>query len=199
MLVFKRRRYTSTVLPQSGLCRSRNRSLPAGIGTWRPKYNNGGPRTGGGTWRTTTSNQARKCSGCGGLAHDQCDQQCAAWGRQCHKCRRDNHFASVCRSKASRTVQNVTATHAPSVESSIEEGVQHVSYGEYEALNNIQINNVTTVDPYVCTLMINGVSVTMEIDTGTAATIISSRQYELIKQGTHELQLSTANVPTLRT
>ena len=39
----------------------------------------------------------------------------------------------------------------------------------------------------------------MEIDTGTAATIISSKQYELIKQGTHELQLSTANVPTLRT
>ena len=95
---------------------------------------------------------------------------------------RDNHFASVCRSKASRAVQNVTATHAACVESSIAEGVQHVSYGEYEALNNIQINNVTTVDPYMCTLLINGVSVTMEIDTGTAATIISSRQYELIKQ-----------------
>ena len=47
--------------------------------------------------------------------------------------------------------------------------------------------------------MINGVSVRMEIDTGTAATIISSKQYELIKQGTHELQLSSANVPTLRT
>ena len=45
--------------------------------------------------------------------------------------------------------------------------------------------------------MITGVSVRME--TGTAATIFSSRQYELIKQGTHELQLSTANVPTLRT
>ena len=51
----------------------------------------------------------------------------------------------------------------------------------------------------ICALKINGVSASMEIDTGTAATIISSRQYELIKQGTHELQLSTANVPTLRT
>ena len=29
--------------------------------------------------------------------------------------------------------------------------------------------------------MINGVSAGMEIDTGTAATIISSKQYELIK------------------
>ena len=96
---------------------SRNRSLPAGRGTWRPNSNNGGPRTGGGTWRTTTSNQARKYSGCDGLAHDQRDQQCAAWGRQCHMCHRDNHFASVCRSKASRAVQNVTGTHAPCVES----------------------------------------------------------------------------------
>ena len=52
----------------------------------------------------------------------------------------------------------------------------------------------------MCALQINGVSASMEIDTGTAATIISSsKQYELIKQGTHELQLSTANVPTLRT
>ncbi len=93
----------------------------------------------------------------------------------------------------------MAATHASCVASSIVEGVQHVSYGEYEALNNIQINNVTTFDPYMCTLMINGVSVRMEIDTGTAATIISSRQYELIKQGTHGLQLSTANVPTLQT
>ena len=63
----------------------------------------------------------------------------------------------------------------------------------------IEINNVTTVDPYMCALKSNGVSASMEIDTGTAATIISSKQYELIKQGTHELQLSTANVPTLRT
>ena len=92
----------------------------------------------------------------------------------------------------------MTATHA-CVESSIADGVRHVSYGEHEALNNIQINNVTTVDSYKCTLMINGVSVRMENDTGTGATIISSRQYNLIKQGTHELQLSTANVPTLRT
>ena len=129
---------------------SRNHSLPPGRGTWQPNSNNGGPRTG--TWRTATSNQARKCSGCGGLAHGHRDQQCAARGRQCHKCHRDNHFARGCRSKASRAVQNVTATHALCVESSIAEGIQHVSYGEYEALNNIQINNVTTVDPYMCTL-----------------------------------------------
>ena len=91
----------------------------------------------------------------------------------------------------------MASTHSQCVESP--EGVQHVSYGEYEALNMIEINNVTTVDPYMCAIKINGVSASMEIDTGTAATIISSKQYELIKQGTHELQLSTANVPTLRT
>ena len=91
----------------------------------------------------------------------------------------------------------MASTHSPCVESP--EGVQHVSYGEYETLNMIEINNVTSVDPYMCALKINGVSASMEIDTGTAATIISSKQYKLIKQGTHELQLSTANVPTLRT
>ena len=47
--------------------------------------------------------------------------------------------------------------------------------------------------------MINGVSVRMKIDTGTAETNISSRLYELIKQGMHQLKLFTANVRTLRT
>ena len=133
---------------------SRNLNLPAGTGTWRPNSNNRGSRTGGGTRRTTTSNQARTCSGCGASAHDQRDQQCAAWGKRCYKSQRDNHFASVCRAKASGAVQHVTTTPAPCFESSIAKGVQHVSYGEYEALNNIQINNVTNVDPYMCTLMV---------------------------------------------
>ena len=124
---------------------SRNRNLPAGRGTWRPNSNNICSRTGGGTRRTTTSNQARTCSGCGGLAHDQREQQYAAWGKRCYKRQRDNHFASVCRAKAIGTVQHVTTTPAPCFESSIAKGIQHVSYGEYEALNNIQINNVTTV------------------------------------------------------
>ena len=57
----------------------------------------------------------------------------------------------------------MTDTHAPCFESSIAKDIQHVSYGEYEALNTIHINKVTTV---MCTLMINGVSERMKINTG---------------------------------
>ena len=38
----------------------------------------------------------RKCQGCGGTCVDR--RQCRAKGKTCHKCKKLNHFASVCRS-----------------------------------------------------------------------------------------------------
>ena len=47
----------------------------------------------------------------------------------------------------------------------------------------------------MCTVTLNGMPVMMEIDTS----IISSRQFEQIRQGSQQLQLTTENLPTLIT
>ena len=38
------------------------------------------------------------CSGCGGARHERRELSCPAWGKECFKCHRANHFARVCKS-----------------------------------------------------------------------------------------------------
>ena len=51
----------------------------------------------------------------------------------------------------------------------------------------------------MCAVTLNGMPVMMETDTGATTSIISSRQFEQIRQGSQQLQLTTENLPTLRT
>ena len=51
----------------------------------------------------------------------------------------------------------------------------------------------------MCAVTLNGMPVVMETDTGATTSIISSRQFEQIRQGSQQLQLTTENLPTLRT
>ena len=51
----------------------------------------------------------------------------------------------------------------------------------------------------MCAVTLNGVPVMMESDTGATTSIISSRQFEQSRQGSQQLQLTTENLPTLRT
>ena len=141
-LGFSRQSCNSTVLPPNGLVRVIETSQPAeappGDRILITEILN----------RVATSVGQQKATkdATAAAAADQRDKQCKAWGLQCRQCQRYNHFASVCRAKT-RAVQHVASINSPCVESP--EGVQHVSYGEYEALNMIEINNVTTGDPHM--------------------------------------------------
>ncbi|KAL3879836.1 hypothetical protein ACJMK2_032115 [Sinanodonta woodiana] len=55
----------------------------------------------GGQWNKRTRQQTEVCGWCGRFS-GHAKQNCPAYGKQCHKCRRFNHFAVACRS-ASRT------------------------------------------------------------------------------------------------
>ena len=61
------------------------------------------------------------------------------------------------------------------------------------------MNHGSRVKPYMCAVTLNGMPLMMEIDTGATTSIISSRQFEQIRQGSQQLQLTTENLPTLRT
>ena len=118
--------------------------------------------------------------------------QCPAWGKKCYRCHRENHFSRVCRaSRETHVVQNVSQ-NVPSV--------PHVLYDEYNmGTYHTSVNHGSRVKPFMCAVTLNGVPVMMEIDTGATKSIISSRQFEQIRQGSQQLQLITENLPTLRT
>ena len=56
-----------------------------------------------------------------------------------------------------------------------------------------------TVKPYVCTVSMAGKVVVLEIDTGASVSLISEREWGMIKDSAPQLKLDTNNVPCLRT
>ena len=58
-----------------------------------------------------TPQRPKQCKGCGQPSHTKGRPSCPAWQKTCNKCKKLNHFASVCRS--------------PSTNASIQEGEPH--------------------------------------------------------------------------
>ena len=46
----------------------------------------------------------KQCPGCGKAMHQNGRQSCPAWQKVCHKCKKLNHFATVCRSSSVSTI-----------------------------------------------------------------------------------------------
>ena len=124
---------------------------------------------------------AKSCPGCGGQPHNRLT--CEAWGKTCNKCHKDNHFASVCRSKEAHFIEND-------------------SNDLCEDTYTLSLHHTTgtpTVKPYVCTVSMAGKVVVVEIDTWASVSLISEREWGMIKDSAPQLKLDTYNVPCLRT
>lgn len=110
---------------------------------------------------TTTS-----CTRCGKTNHSQ--QQCRFRKAKCHSCWKTGHIAKMCRSKpANREVKQVQV------------GVQQSSspdsdLGEYSILSN---SRSKSSPPITVEVNMSGQLVTMELDTGAAATVMSNTTF----------------------
>ena len=116
--------------------------------------------------------------------------ECVAWGKRCRKCNCLNHFASQC-------AYQYTADRTGHTR-------KHDTCNDTYNLDLYQTNIVTShtinrVEPYLCKITLNGVSTTMEIDTGASSTLINEEQFTQLKQGDKVLHLQTEGVPSLRT
>ena len=125
---------------------------------------------------------AKSCPGCGGQPHNRL--KCKAWGKTCHKCHKENHFASVCRSKEAHFIEN--------------DSTNDLCEGAY-TLSLHHATGTHTVKPYECTVTMAGKVVCLEIDTGASVSLISEREWGMIKESAPQLTLDTNNVPCLRT
>ncbi|XP_033114113.1 uncharacterized protein LOC117114547 [Anneissia japonica] len=138
----------------------------------------------------------RKCSGCGGNhGVGKRDKLCPAWGKQCHKCQRMNHFSSVCKAT---TPQQAAKTHFVQTKSPAEHELT-MPTDEYELPLYKSDTIGSHVKPYMCTVTLNGIPTMMEIDTGATTSLISEAQFKQIQIGKLNLSLMTEGLPKLRT
>ena len=99
-----------------------------------------------------------KCTYCG-LSHLR--GKCPAYGKKCNKCLKNNHFASVC--KSARTVG----------EHCIENN--DISFLGHAPCVNVEVNSV---ENNLITVSIEGRSMRMQVDSGAAVSVISSKMWK---------------------
>ena len=123
------------------------------------------------------------CVGCGGGPHDR--RSCPAWGRTCYKCHRPNHMANVCRRGQNRNnTHYVQGAEAPVVYvpppvvpvPTIQPPTLH-SVGTYN-LDLYHATSPSPVIPYMCHVTVEGIPITLEIDTGASKTLVSADQWD---------------------
>ena len=116
------------------------------------------------------------CSRCGGK---HAAASCRFKDAECYLCHKKGHLARVCRSKAgqstrerrrSRTDRASSDTHTLQMG---EEGGADAAY----ALFHVREED-SEIEPIKATVLVNGASLEMEVDTGTARSIISAATYK---------------------
>ncbi|XP_018399992.1 PREDICTED: uncharacterized protein K02A2.6-like [Cyphomyrmex costatus] len=113
------------------------------------------------------SRNTHTCNGCGG-SHARKD--CKFRDAECHSCKKKGHIAKVCKSKEQTTSQ-IVATEQPAEKVDV-----------IQRLNSLKQNNaINTVGRQFVTVLIEGRSLQMELDSGASCGIISKAKLQEIK------------------
>jgi hypothetical protein len=132
---------------------------------------------------------ADKCGGCGSGKHKRRHLECPAWGKTCFKCQKKNHYGSVCRKADNNFIQQGTAS----------DQAETYDVGLYRNAVDHQADTDRYTRPYVCELTLNGVITALEVDTGSAVTIINANQLGRLRNKGYSVNLDVNNLPHLRT
>jgi transposase InsO family protein len=123
----------------------------------------------GASARTNTTRVVQR--GCRYCGRTHAPGKCPAYGKTCTKCSKPNHFASVCRSSS--------AIHAVLDASPIAEPMQHDSAILHLGTTTDQIHAMEEAKEQI---IIDGVSIPMQMDTGAAVSVLSSEIWERLNR-----------------
>lgn len=100
-------------------------------------------------------------------------RQCPAFGKQCSSCQGKNHFAKQCFSKRKegKKGKTVNLVEEPDLSDTFFVGI--VNCESEQENNSDNENDVTREDKWLSPLLINGTVVSMRMDTGAKANLIS--------------------------
>ena len=131
-------------------------------------------------------NATRECFRCGGQFHDA--DHCRYKNEECFKCQKKGHKADKCRSNRKPGRRNVRKSG----------NTHHMETTEEEEEECTMFHmNTKEKEPHRVEIKLNGVHTSMEVDTGTAASIINEETYKRISEGNqvkNRTQLETAKV-----
>lgn len=122
-----------------------------------------------------------QCMGCGGTCRDR--TKCRAWGKSCNKCKKVNHFASVCRAKEANQVYLSDPPAEPTAAAAVPSQLYSINSVESHAPK-----------PYWCTKTVFGKPVKFQIDTGSCFTLLCEKDFQSLR--THA-ELEVQELPTL--
>lgn len=108
-------------------------------------------------------------------------RQCPAFGKQCSSCKGKNHFAKQCFSKRKegKKGKTVNLVEEPNLSDTFFVGIVNCESEQENDANNE--NDVTREDKWLAPLLINGTVVTMRLDTGAKANLISIRDIKAMR------------------
>jgi hypothetical protein len=133
------------------------------------------------------------CPGCGNR-RTHIRENCPAWGKLCFGCGTRNHFQKACRK---------TKNHYVSVgldNTSDDLCTEEPCHTDVATLSLYKLGSRgKSVSPYTCTLNINGIDTVMEIDTGSAVTLVNEETFGKVCEGKKQLFISTDQIPLLKT
>ncbi len=143
-----------------------------------------------------------KCGYCGG-GHTKGKEGCPAKDKKCNKCGKIGHFSKVCRGKQQASGAKEDRFRPRQHQNFIEEEDSDLEpHGVYTMLAVEAEPGIDTYPPKFVNILINGVTVKFQCDSGAAVTIVDERVWESLKKPklfSTKLQLRSYNqkIPVL--
>ena len=132
----------------------------------------------------TKEQEGKNCFSCGGKwPHPKGKETCPAWGVECKKCSKKNHFAKLCKTKTD--IKNVTFPEISDSDSDDEYQIESIRLW-HPNKHNIKAIKSSKKKKSIVTLYICGISITFQIDSGADVDVIDEHTYNKIK---HKVKL----------
>lgn len=127
-------------------------------------------KTKSGTERSATQSEAQSitnCKNCGG-SHEAKRDKCPAYGQQCHKCKKRNHFQKCCRSSQTSGFKKRSVNHVAIETPSSDEEMFFVNGINIDTVDSrfLHRNDIFT------TVHINGKPIELKVDTGAKCNVM---------------------------
>ena len=129
-----------------------------------------------------------ECHRCGGK---HWASQCRFKDYECRYCKKRGHLASVCRKKEAQAKSEVDLDKGRKGHTNAVEGEE-----KNEDYSLFQVTGQVPCKPLLASMLINGVPIEMEIDTGASVSLMGEDTYSLIKDSEKPLMKSDARLHT---
>lgn len=127
------------------------------------------------------------CYRCGGK---HIASQCRFRDYECHYCKKKGHLASVCRKKKAKDKGDTDSSKDQAQTNVVGSEEESEDYSLFKVTGN------ASNKPLLASVLVNGVSVEMEIDTGASVSLMGEDTYRLVQDPEKPLQRSTAKLHT---